>query len=76
MQYLPRIIPSLFTLIAQVITKDNKVKDESTKINTYETEEADVAIAMLDVFITELCEDFKPYVEKASELIVPLCNSM
>lgn len=42
-----------------------KKEEEETKdknINTYETEEAEVAISMLNVFIEELKELYNPYV--------------
>ncbi len=74
---LGRILPSLFELVRNVINtelnlvnqpehqteeKEEKEQDE-TGINTFETEEAEVAIGMLNVFIDQLKELYSPYVE-------------
>jgi hypothetical protein len=44
------------------IKPDNK-EDKAVNVVTDETEEKDVAIQMLSVFIDELGEGFAPYVE-------------
>jgi hypothetical protein len=60
--YLPRIIPSLFSLVGQVTkgtdrsTAENA--DDDAKYHTYEAEEAEVAISMLDVVIDKLGPNF------------------
>ncbi len=65
--YLDRILPGLFALVEKVIQEEiamvngevEKEDDENNKdknINTFETEEAEVAISMLNVFIEELKE--------------------
>lgn len=43
-------------------------------MNTSDTEEAEIAINMLSVFIEELKEDYSPYVLSTTELILPLVN--
>ena len=58
--YLPRVLPSLFIVVEKIVEKNIKNAtienimteggDES-KINTFETEEAESAIAMLNIFI-------------------------
>lgn len=71
--YLPAILPSLFQLVQNVIDTHIKLNsfdidkpdeaDEIAKesINTYETEEAEIAISMLNVFVEELKELYFPY---------------
>ena len=79
--YLDKILPSLFVLVEKVIQEeiamvngalekdeDDKEKDDKN-INTYETEEAEVAISMLNVFIEQLKELYNPYVEKTVNLL-------
>ncbi len=78
--YLDRILPGLFALVEKVIQEEiamvngevEKEDDENNKdknINTFETEEAEVAISMLNVFIEELKELYNPYVEKTVNLL-------
>jgi hypothetical protein len=82
--YLDRILPSLFALVENVInnelkmvsspvtTGDEKKEDETADnfgTNTFETEEAEVAISMLNVFIEQLKELYGPYVEKTVQLL-------
>lgn len=70
--YLPRIIPSLFKLIENVFNDNksnlNRETDDDKKINiqTYDTEEAEVAINMLSVIMEELKELYANYVEKTT----------
>lgn len=79
--YLDRILPSLFALVENVINtelkmvanpvvdEDKKEEDAADNINTFETEEAEVAISMLNVFIEQLKELYAPYVEKTVQLL-------
>lgn len=75
--YLDRILPGLFALVENVIKEeiamvngemekpeeeDGEEAGKDKNINTYETEEAEVAISMLNVFIEELKELYNPYV--------------
>lgn len=78
-----RILPSLFALVENVIntelklvngeiqnTEEKKEEDDIVdNINTFETEEAEVAISMLNVFIEQLKELYSPYVEKTVQLL-------
>ena len=82
--YLNRVLPSLFNLVKNVINnelqlvsnpdmvptteKEDKEK-KGTGISTYETEEAEVAIAMLNVFIEQLKELYHPYVQDTVTLL-------
>jgi hypothetical protein len=73
-------VPSLFKLIENVFN-DNKSNleqgdSEEKKINiqTYDTEEAEVAINMLSVIMEELKELYANYVEKTTQIILPLVN--
>lgn len=76
--YLAKILPSLFKLLENIFSEpkadidltENKKED----INTYETEEVEVALNMVSVLIDEMKENFSPYVEIATKLILPLCN--
>jgi hypothetical protein len=55
--FLPTIVPSLFKLIENVFNENNKSGEEADKkvnINTFDTEEAEVAINMLSVMMEEL----------------------
>lgn len=81
--YLNRILPSLFALVQNVINNElNLVQNPGTKeeedqkeskvgdsINTFETEEAEVAISMLNVFIEQLKELYAPWVEQTVALL-------
>lgn len=49
--------------------KEGKDKDKKESINTFETEEAEVSIAMLNVFIDQLKELYSPYVKDTVELL-------
>lgn len=51
--------------------EDEPKEGEDQNINTHDTEEAEVAISMLNVFIEQLKELYNPYVEKTVGL---LCN--
>lgn len=82
--YLPNILPSLFNLVKVVIDTHIKLNsfdidkpdevDEITKesINTYETEEAEIAISMLNVFVEELKELYFPYAEQTASILMPI----
>lgn len=68
-QFLPQIIPSLFKLIENVFNdnaKQNEVDEKKVSINTFDTEEAEVAINMLSVMMEELKELFADYVEQTT----------
>lgn len=64
--YLPRILPNLLQIVENLMKSRVKTstlesiedatqgRDGTEKINTFETEEADAAITMLKVFITEI----------------------
>lgn len=81
--YLDKILPSLFALVENVINTELKLvnnhtdaqdekketEDVADNINTFETEEAEVAISMLNVFIEQLKELYAPYVEKTVQLL-------
>lgn len=59
--YLPRILPGLITIVERIVERHVKhsmienilteEKGKESKINTYETEEAESALAMLNIFI-------------------------
>jgi hypothetical protein len=82
--YLPAILPSLFQLVQNVIDTHIKLNsfdidkpdeaDEIAKesINTYETEEAEIAISMLNVFVEELKELYFPYAEQTATILMPI----
>lgn len=75
--YLAKILPSLFRLLENIFTEpkaDSEFVDKKEDINTYETEEVEVALNMLSVLIDEMKENFSPYVEIATKLVLPLCN--
>lgn len=74
--FLPSIVPSLFKLIEKVFN-DRPANDDDDKkvtINTFDTEEAEVAINMLSVMMEELKELFADYVEQTTKFILPLVN--
>lgn len=80
--YLPRILPSLFSLVKIVFdlhggqakpnSADTEGKDEA--FHSYDNEEAEIAIHMLAVFIEELKDKFYPYFDTCTQLVVPLCE--
>ena len=47
---------------------------EEEAFHTNDSEEAEVAIDMLSVFIKELKSAFHPYIEGCTKLVVPLCQ--
>ena len=80
-QYLPNILPSLFKLVDQVfknqlLNQETEKQDTKEKENfqTYETQEAEMAINMLSVLIEEMGADYAFYVEETIKLVLPLCN--
>lgn len=74
--FLPQIVPSLFKLIENVFNENQKDVEGEKKvnINTFDTEEAEVAINMLSVMMEELQELFADYVEQTTQIILPLVN--
>lgn len=74
--FLPQIVPSLFKLIENVFNENQKDVEGEKKvnINTFDTEEAEVAINMLSVMMEELQEQFADYVEQTTQIILPLVN--
>lgn len=78
--YLPRVLPSLFKLLENIFSEKEtsaetpESEEKKEDINTYETEECEVALNMLTVLIDEMKENFSPFVESAIKLILPLCN--
>jgi len=77
--YLPKIIPSLFRLIENVFNDNqnnmnNSEDDKKVTINTFDTEEAEVAINMLSVMMEELKELYTDYVEQTTKILLPLVN--
>lgn len=51
------------------VNEDKLIKDLEENINTFETEEAEIAISMLNVFIDKLKELYGPYVQSTAELL-------
>lgn len=51
-------------------TLEEKKEEGQKNINTFETEEAEVAISMLNVFIEQLKELYSPYVERTVGLLL------
>ena len=76
--YLGKILPSLFKLLENIFSEPKAdseyVETKKEDINTFETEEVEVALNMLSVLIDEMKENFSPYVEIATKLVLPLCN--
>ena len=70
--YLPRVLPSLFKLVSEVLK--NQGSEDKININTSDTEEAEIAINMISVFVEQLKEEFSEYVETTTQLILPLVN--
>ena len=72
-------MPSLFLLVENVIKEEIDLMKEDAKeeakeedlqnINTHDTEEAEVAISMLNVFIEQLGTLYNPYVEQTVNLL-------
>ncbi len=55
------------------IDEPEKAEDLAKEsINTYETEEAEVAISMLNVFVEELKEDYYPYAIETAKILSPI----
>jgi len=63
------------------VTKEDKKKratdqknNRTKEINTFETDEAEIALNMLAVFINELKRGYLPYVDKTIDLVLPILN--
>lgn len=54
--YLPEIVPGVFHLIEQIMKKEGAEEG-------YDIDEAEIALAMLEVFIEQFGKNFAPYVE-------------
>ncbi|EGR31191.1 hypothetical protein IMG5_116170 [Ichthyophthirius multifiliis] len=61
--YLPKILPGVFKIVSQIIKKD-----------ACDSDEAEVALAMLEVFIDQFGSNYVNYVEETTKLISPLCS--
>jgi hypothetical protein len=67
--YLNRIIPSLFNLIKEVTSNELPDADGDKKeLNTYDVDEAEIAIAMLEVFIEKFDTNFEPFAKQATQV--------
>ncbi|EAR88916.3 importin protein (macronuclear) [Tetrahymena thermophila SB210] len=64
--YLPEIVPGVFRLVEQITKKDGE--------DGYDVDEAEIALAMLEVFIDQFNKNFAPYVESTTRLISPLLD--
>lgn len=71
--FLPNIVPSLFDLVKNVFSAQEKT-DEDGIVKTFDQEECDIAINMIEVFIDQFKENFQPYVPIALEILLPLCS--
>ncbi|EGR29723.1 importin 5, putative [Ichthyophthirius multifiliis] len=67
--YLPNIIPGIYKLVEQIVIK--KTEDE---VEIYNSDDAELALGMLEVFIQEFGSNFSSYVEQTTKLITPLCT--
>lgn len=65
--YLPEIVPGVFHLIEQIMKKEGAEEG-------YDIDEAEIALAMLEVFIEQFGKNFAPYVEQTTKLISPLLD--
>jgi hypothetical protein len=73
---LEHILPGLFQLVENVVREeieligdDLKEEEDDQNINTHDTEEAEVAISMLNVFIEQLGPLYNPYVAQTVNLL-------
>jgi len=62
--YLTRIIPSLFRLVKEVFLINEN--PELTSVKTYDQDEADIAINMLEVFIDKIGKNFLPFIDECT----------
>jgi hypothetical protein len=74
--HLEHILPGLFQLVENVVREeieligdDLKEEEDDQNINTHDTEEAEVAISMLNVFIEQLGPLYNPYVAQTVNLL-------
>lgn len=65
-QYLPEILPGVFSLISSITKKDGE--------DGCDVDEAEIALSMLEMFIEQFGKAFAPYVENATNIITPLCE--
>mmetsp|Transcript_71880 Transcript_71880/g.83546 ORF Transcript_71880/g.83546 Transcript_71880/m.83546 type:complete len:1110 (+) Transcript_71880:60-3389(+) len=86
--YLDQVIPSLFKIVEKVlkVPKEDKKEPETTEteevdpndkkknFNTFEHEEADVAISMILSFVTELGKHYFSYVADTTALVLAALN--
>lgn len=71
--YLDKIILSVFQLLSKVFVPTNAT-DKTINFQTYDSDEANIAINTLSVIIDEMGLHFSPYVQEALKVIIPLCN--
>ena len=75
--HLEHILPGLFLLVENVVREEIELigedlkeeEDDGQNINTHDTEEAEVAISMLNVFIEQLGPLYNPYVAQTVNLL-------
>jgi len=72
--YLPHILPHVFNLLKSVFVAQDGNYDKTQNFQTYDTEEATIAINMLSVIIDEMGVHFSPYIQESLKIIIPLCN--
>jgi len=60
--YLPHILPHVFNLLKSVFVAQDGNYDKTQNFQTYDTEEATIAINMLSVIIDEMGVHFSPYI--------------
>lgn len=65
--FLPEILPGVFALIQSITKKEGN--EEGCDVD-----EAEIAISMLEIFIDQFGKAFAPYVEAATNIILPLCE--
>lgn len=68
---LPQMLPSLYKLIKSIFEAENSPDADIAK--SYDAEEAEIAIHMIQSFVEQLREGFQPYVGDTIELVKPLC---
>lgn len=75
-KWLPELVPGLFKIIAAVLKDEVQLDfEDDTKINTYETDEAELAIFMLNIFVEKLSTTFRPYVPQTCEILFPIIKN-
>ncbi len=66
--YLPQIIPSLFKLVAAIFQSENSVDTEVA--SSFDAEEAEIAVHMIQAFVEQLRERYVPYVEDTIKVYI------